>query len=101
MSTSRRRPSRPASRPHSEPVPETTPEEPTAPEDIEREPAPAAEAPVVAPPPAPAGPPEAERGTSDGRLVCTVCRGLIGAGETFVKTDVRGFNHLDPCSHRA
>lgn len=82
--------------------PETAPGEPTDPEDIEREPSPAAEAaaPPVAPPPPP-GDPVAERGISDGSLVCTVCRGLIGAGETYVKTDVRGFNHLDPCSHRA
>ena len=71
-------------------------------EEIEREPAPAAEAPAAVAPPAPAPVhPEAERGVSDGSLVCTVCLGLIGAGEAYVQTDVRGFNHLDPCSHRA
>ena len=61
-------------------------------------------APAEAPSPAaatpPAAPPEAERGTSDGSLVCTVCLRLIGAGETYVQTAVRGANHLEPCSHR-
>ena len=74
--------------------------------ELEREPMPDAEAPaVVAPPPAalPTAPvhPEAERGTSDGTLVCTVCLRLIGAGETYVQTAVRGTNHLEPCSHRS
>ena len=49
----------------------------------------------------PAGEPVAMRGTSDGTLVCTVCLRLIGAGEAYVQTEVRGINHLDPCSHRA
>ena len=58
------------------------------------------------PDPAPVGPPPpvqpvADRGTSDGTQVCTVCLRLIGAGETYVKTAVRGINHLDPCSHRS
>ena len=79
-------------------------EEEVSPE-LEREPTPAAEAPspaVTSPaPPPPPVQPEAERGISDGSLVCTVCLRLIGAGETYVQTAVRGTNHLDPCSHRS
>ena len=60
------------------------------------------EARPAAPPPPPAPvQPEAERGVSDGTLVCTVCLRLVGTGETYVKTAVRGINHLEPCSHRA
>lgn len=57
-------------------------------------------APTAAAPP-PLGQPEADRGTSDGSLVCTVCLQRVGAGETYTKTPVRGITHLEPCSHRA
>ena len=60
------------------------------------------EARPAAPPPPPAPvQPEAERGRSDGSLVCTGCLRPIGAGETYVQTAVRGSQHLEPCSHRA
>lgn len=72
-------------------------EEPPPPEEAPPTPAPA---PAPAPPPPP-GPPEAERGVSDGALVCTVCLRLVASGDTYVKTAVRGINHLEPCSHRS
>ena len=56
--------------------------------------------PMASPPPPPAQP-EAEQGVSDGTLICTVCRGSVGLGEKYVRTVVRGVNHLEPCSHRA
>lgn len=67
----------------------------------EREPAPEEAAPSPIPLLAPPGQPEADQGISDGTQVCTVCRQMVAAGETYVQTAVRGINHLEPCSHRA
>lgn len=81
----------------------TTPDQPLA-EDVQ--PAePAAPEERLAPAAAPLAPapvqPEAEQGVSDGTLICTVCKGIVGRGEKYVTTSVRGVNHLDPCSHRS
>ena len=65
----------------------------------EQEPSPDLGAPP-SPEPAPVQP-EADRGVSDGTLVCTVCLRPVAAGEEYAKTAVRGINHLEPCSHRA
>lgn len=54
-----------------------------------------------APDPPPAGQPEAERGISDGTLVCSVCLWPVARGEEYTKTLIRGFNHSEPCSHRS
>ena len=94
---------------------EETPEvEPTMPAVMEESTAPMVEEPTSAPapsileetpPPPPMPPPpaqpEAEQGVSDGTLICTVCLRTVSRGEKYVRTLVRGINHLDPCSHRS
>lgn len=85
-------------------TPEKPPElEPTMPAVMEESAAPILEVSPL-PPPLPTPPPpqpEAEQGVSDGTLICTVCLTPVGRGEKYVRTQVRGINHLEPCSHRA
>ena len=96
MTTRRRRPAQPTAE-ESQPAVLEAPQ-PMGVVSLEQLQALAAQAPAV--PPAPEQP-VAERGVSDGTMVCTVCLRPVAAGELYAKTAVRGVNHLEPCSHRA